>query len=110
MRGTASAVAPASADLRNVRRLISVSRRRVLSLLAPVTPAGNRARDLAPCTLCRTPSVSASPQGAARPSSVTGQGRVFLLSWSSTSRRYILTPGSATCYGLGEIVRDLGEG
>src|SRR6516162_1644067 len=68
MRGAASAVAPARADLRKVRRFIRVSHRRVLSLLAPAMPAGNRAHDLARCTrafLYRTPSVLASPRGVA---------------------------------------------
>src|SRR5271166_3494995 len=99
MRGAASAVAPARADLRKVRRFISVSLRRVLSLLPPATPAGNRRSDLARCTrpfLHQAPLVLALPPSAARPSSITGQGPVSLLSWSSTSRRYILTPGSAT--------------
>src|ERR1700740_970861 len=50
MRGAASAVAPARADLRKVRRFISVSLRHVLSVLASPTPVGNQSRDLDRCT------------------------------------------------------------
>src|SRR6516164_52394 len=50
MRGAARELAPTRADLRKVRRFISVSLCRLLSLLAPPTPAGNQVRDLARCT------------------------------------------------------------
>src|SRR5215472_6605265 len=51
MRGIASAVTPARADLRKVRRLINMSLRvGFFSLLAPTMLADNHARDLARCT------------------------------------------------------------
>src|SRR5262249_52947880 len=44
MRGAASDVAPARADLRKLRRFTSVSLRRILTLLAPPVPLGNQPR------------------------------------------------------------------
>src|SRR5215831_19495747 len=44
MRGAASAVAPARADLRKLRRLTSVFLRRILTLLALLVPLGNQPR------------------------------------------------------------------